>query len=347
MDRLMKSARLLGEGHFIDLVEEDVPSLRSGEILVKVRASAICGSDLRILRGKKKATSGVTLGHEISGEVVEMAEKGAGIAIGDRVTIYPCMVCGHCYYCVHGYSNLCVAKKTLGYAMDGGFSEYIRIPATLVERGAVVPLPLPLSYDEGALIEPFSCCLSSLRISQIAKGSRVLIIGSGSMGLMHVLALKGLHGAGIIISDPIVGRRELALRLGAEIAIDPQRGDLKEVVLDYTEGVGVDACIVTVGIPRIIEPCLGIIRKRGILNLFAGGAGPRIGIDPDLVHYGELIITGTHSTTLSQFRETVGVLESNSIPLAELITHRFSLDEIQLAFDVYAKNEGIKVIIHP
>lgn len=344
----MKSARFSHSEHRLNLVEEEVPSLSSGEILVRVRASAICGSDLRVLRGEKKATAGVTLGHEVSGEVIEIAGKTAGIAPGDRVTIYPCMVCGQCYYCVHEHSNLCIAKKTLGYAIDGGFSEYIRIPAELVKRGAVVPLPPPLSYDEGALMEPFSCCLSSLRISNIAEGSRVLVIGGGSMGLMHVLALKSLHSAGIIISDPIVRRRELASRLGAEIAVDPQRDDLKEAVLNYTEGVGADACILTVAIPRIIEQCLEIIRKRGILNIFAGGsAGARIGIDPDWIHYGELVITGTHSTTLNQFRETVSVVESNSIPLRELISHRFSLDEIQLAFDVYARNEGIKVIIRP
>lgn len=348
MGRLMKSARLPADGHYLTLVEEEVPSLRPGEILVRVRASAICGSDLRVLRGEKKATAGVTLGHEVSGEVIEIEGITAGIALGDRVTIYPCMVCGQCYYCVHEHSNLCIAKKTLGYAIDGGFSEYIRIPVELVKRGAVVPLPPPLSYEEGALMEPFSCCLSSLQISHIAEGSRVLVIGAGPMGLMHVLALKSLHRARIIISDPLVRRRELASRFGAEITVDPQRDDLKAAVLDYTEGVGADACILTVAIPRIIEQCVEIIRKRGVLNIFAGGsAGTRIGIDPDWIHYGELLITGTHSTTLNQFREAVGVVESNSIPLRELISHRFGLDEIQLAFDVYARNQGIKVIIRP
>jgi L-iditol 2-dehydrogenase len=331
----MRSARFFGVERPLDVVEEDIPTLRSGEVLVEVQASAICGSDLRIVRGAKKAARGVTLGHEV-------------IATGDRVTIYPSVICGQCYYCIHGYSNLCVAKKTLGYAIDGGFSQYVRIPTQLVTRGALVHLPPALSYDEGALIEPFSCCLSSLKISQITEGSWVLIIGGGSMGLMHVLALKYLHRANIILSDPIANRREMASRFEAEITIDPEAENLKEAVLDQTNGVGADACILTVATPQIVETALELIRKRGILNIFAGGEPEtRIRIDPNWVHYGELIITGTHSTTLNQFKETVNIVESTSIPVGEMVTHRFNLNEIQLALDVYARNEGIKVIIHP
>jgi len=344
----MKSARFLGVEQSLNVVEENIPTLRSGEILVEVQASAICGSDLRVVRGTKKAGLGVTLGHEVSGKVTDIPGNATGIAIADRVTIYPSVICGQCYYCIHGYSNLCVAKKTLGYAIDGGFSEYIRIPAQLVTRGALVPLPPALSYDEGALIEPFSCCLSSLRISQITEGSWVLIIGGGSMGLMHVLALKHLYGARIILSDPIGKRREMASGFGAEVTIDPETEHLREAVLDQTNGVGADACILTVATPQIVEASLELIRKRGILNIFAGGEPEtQIRIDPNRVHYGELVITGTHSTTLNQFRETVSIVESKSIPLCEMITHRFHLDEIQLALDVYARNEGIKVIIHP
>jgi L-iditol 2-dehydrogenase len=344
----MRSARFFGVERALDVVEEDIPTLRSGEVLVEVQASAICGSDLRIVRGAKKAAHGVTLGHEVSGKVTDIAGNAKGTAIGDRVTIYPSVICGQCYYCIHGYSNLCVAKKTLGYAIDGGFSEYIRIPTQLATRGALVHLPPALSYDEGALIEPFSCCLSSLQISQITEGSWVLIIGGGSMGLMHVLALKYLHGARIILSDPIAKRREMASRFGAEITIDPERQNLKEAVLDQTNGMGADACILTVATPQIVERSFEFIRKRGILNIFAGGEPEsRVQIDPNWVHYGELIITGTHSTTLNQFRKTVSIVESTSIPVGEMITHRFNLNEIQLAFDVYARNEGIKVIIHP
>ena len=344
----MRSARFFGVEQSLDVVEEDIPTLGSGEVLVHVQASAICGSDLRVVRGAKKAIHGVTLGHEVSGKVTDIAGNAKGIAIGERVTIYPSVTCEHCYYCIHGYSNLCVAKKTLGYAIDGGFSEYIRIPAQLVTRGALVHLPSAISYDEGALIEPFSCCLSSLQISQITEGSWVLIIGGGSMGLMHVLALKYLHGTNIILSDPIATRREMASRFAAEITIDPETENLKEAVLDQTNGVGADACILTVATPQIVETSLGLIRKKGILNIFAGGEPEtRMRIDPNWVHYGELIITGTHSTTLNQFRETARIVESKSIPLGEMITHRFNLDEIQLAFDVYARNEGIKVIIHP
>jgi L-iditol 2-dehydrogenase len=344
----MRSARFFGVERPLDVVEEDIPTLRSGEVLVEVQASAICGSDLRIVRGAKKAARGVTLGHEVSGKVTDIAGNANGIATGDRVTIYPSVICGQCYYCIHGYSNLCVAKKTLGYAIDGGFSQYVRIPTQLVTRGALVHLPPALSYDEGALIEPFSCCLSSLKISQITEGSWVLIIGGGSMGLMHVLALKYLHRANIILSDPIANRREMASRFEAEITIDPEAENLKEAVLDQTNGVGADACILTVATPQIVETALELIRKRGILNIFAGGEPEtRIRIDPNWVHYGELIITGTHSTTLNQFKETVNIVESTSIPVGEMVTHRFNLNEIQLALDVYARNEGIKVIIHP
>jgi L-iditol 2-dehydrogenase len=344
----MKSARFFGIEQSLKVVEEDRPTPRSGEVLVHVRASAICGSDLRILRGAKKAVSGVTLGHEVSGEVAETAGSVREIAVGDRVTIYPSMICGHCYYCLHGYSNLCVSKKTLGYAIDGGFSEYVRIPAPLVARGALVRLPPALSFDEGALMEPFSCCLSSLEISRVGQGSRVVIIGGGPMGLMHVLALRHLHGARVIVSDPIAKRREVASRLGAEITIDPEGDNLREAVLDETDGVGADACILTVATPHIIERSTELLRKRGVLNIFAGGQPEtRIRIDPNWVHYGELTVTGTHSTTLDVFREAVESVRSNAIPLAQVITHRFPLEEIGRAFDVYAGNEGLKVIINP
>lgn len=342
----MKAARFVD--NVLKLVEEPDPLPGPGEILGKVTATAICGSDEKILEGKKKALPRTILGHETAGVVEAVGEGVDAIIQGDRVTIFPSMTCGECLYCRSGESNICVKKRTIGYAMDGGFADLLIIPKEMVTQGCVVKLPPLFSFEEGALIEPLSCCISSLKHTKANGDSTLLLIGGGPMGLLHLLTAKAMGVKRVFVSEFHPGRRECARTLGADRVLNPQEGILDKMVMKETEGNGVDICIICVGNALALESAVKSVKKRGVISLFASFAPPaQATIDVNRIHYSELTLTGTHSTTLAQFRETVGMMEQYGIDLKKIITHRFPLERIHEAFEVYRKQEGLKVIVRP
>ena len=342
----MKAARFID--NVLKLVEESDPHPAPGEVLIKVKATAICGSDEKILEGKKKALPSTILGHETAGVVEEVGEGVGAVIPGDRVTIFPSMTCGECLYCRSGESNICVKKRTIGYAMDGGFADYLIIPKAMVAQGCVVKLPPSLSFEEGALIEPLSCGISSLKHTKVNGDSTLLIIGGGPMGQLHLLTAKALGVKKVFVSEFHPGRRECAQTLGADRVLNPQEGILDEMVMKETEGNGVAICIICVGNILALASAAKSVRKRGVLSLFASFAPPaQATIDVNRIHYSELTLTGTHSTTLSQFQETVSMVTQYGINLNKVITHRFPLERIHEAFEVYRKQEGLKVIVRP
>ena len=342
----MKAARSINNA--LVLVEEPVPKIKLGEVLLKVMASAICGSDQKILEGKKKALPHTILGHETAGVVATLGEGVNGVSRGDRVTVFPSITCGQCLYCGTGKSNICINKRTIGYALDGGFAEYLVIPADMVKLGCLVTLPPCLSFEEGALMEPLSCCISSLTHTGMNRESHLLIIGGGPMGQLHVLAARGLGASKILLSEPHKKRREHALNLGADKVLNPQEECMEDIVLGETQGTGVDICILCMGDASELESAIKAVRKRGVISLFASFAPhTQSTIDPNKIHYAELTLTGTHSTTLTQFKKTVVLSEQYGIDLKKVITHRFPLEQIGDAFETYRKQEGLKIILKP
>lgn len=326
----------------ISVEEVEVPKVGPGDILMKVHATSICYSDIRVFKGEKKAKSGVIPGHETAGEIVGLGPEVEGFTKGERITICPILACGECYFCLVGKRNRCVNRTTLGYEENGGLASYLLIPERLVKLGHVIRLPESLSYEVAALTEPFACALNSVETCRLVPGSSVLIIGGGPMGLIHVLLAKAIGCPQIIVSDIMDSRLEAAKELGATLCVNPKRDDIKNKVLQATDGLGADAVILSVGSVEPVAEGLEVVRKQGYFNMFGGfPPGSVVQLDPNRIHYDEIFLTGTQNATPEQYVRACRLLRV--IPdAAKLLTHKFGPKEADEAYSVRLRMEGLK-----
>jgi L-iditol 2-dehydrogenase len=352
MTDTMRAAVFLGPRE-MELREVPRPAAGPGEVLVKIAACAVCGTDLRIFNGGK--TRGVypprVLGHEIAGVVVDVgpgAEGHTDVKPGDRVATPPGIPCLACRFCNSGHENLCQRRVALGYRFDGGFAEYMLVPAIGVERGLLYRLPDRLSDQEAALAEPLACVVNGQRKNGIALDDVVLIVGAGPIGLMH-LQLARLQGARkVLVSEPSAPRRALAGELGATRTIDPTAEDLLTAVKEETNGDGADVTVAAIGVAGLTNTLLNVTRVGGRVNLFAGYAGTgETTLEANLIHYGELIVTGTNACTREDFRIALDLLAGGQFQARPLVTHRFPLEQIEEAFETTRTGEGLRVVVEP
>ena len=329
----------------VTVEDRPTPFAGPGEIRLRVGAASLCASDVRVYRGEKYAAPGVIPGHEISGVVDQLGDGVTGYAEGDRVILCPIVACNACRYCLLGRRNRCVKRETLGYDLDGGFADYLRVPASLVATGHVIKIPDALPLDLAAITEPSACTLASLELCEVGAGASMAIIGAGPMGLMHLLLGRALGAGPIIVSEPVAERRALAARWGADIVLDPATDDVRGAVMSAT-GEGADAVIVSVGINALVPPALALVRPQGVVNLFAGfpRGGDPVPFDPNLVHYGEVILTGSQNATTDQYRRTVQLI--GHVPhYDELITNRYSVEQGPEAYESRLALAGLKSLV--
>lgn len=326
------------------------PEIGPEEILVKVEANTLCGTDLRILRGEK--TTGINppsiLGHEVGGRVAEVGRNVRGFEIGVPVGIAPIIPCLRCFYCKRGMENACENGRGIGYEIAGGLSEYMKIPADVIMAGCLFAARQELPPEHLALAEPLSCCVYGQRRSPIELGDTVLILGAGPIGLFH-LQLALLAGARtVIVSQRSESRRRMASEFGAHIVVDPTSEDLSEVVAEHTEGRGADAVIVCIGASQLVNDSLRLARKGGKVNVFAGLSGEGWAeVEANLIHYNELQVTGQTGARRSDYEAALKLIESGHIETDKMITHRFGLRNTAEAIAQAYCNEGIKVAVIP
>lgn len=330
--------------------EVAAPEVGAGEVLVEVGANTVCGTDVRILRGEKTAgiKTPIVLGHEFSGRVSAVGDGVDGYGVGTPVAMAPIIPCLRCYFCRHDMENVCENRQGMGEQIDGGMSQYVRVPAAAVKAGCLFPTRGDLPPEHLALAEPLSCCVYGQSRSRVELDDVVLVMGAGPIGIFHVqLAL--LAGARtVIVSDPSPTRRDFAQRLGAHVAVDPTSEDLPGVVDEATVGRGADAVIICIGLPALINESFELARKGGRVNVFAGPSGEgRAEVLSGLIHYGELEITGSTGSRRSDFEVALGLIESGRVKVEEMVTHRFPLEKTTEALDVAAGGEGIKVAVMP
>jgi len=323
------------------------PALEAGDLLLKVKAATICGTDIRILRGKK--TSGIrypsVLGHEFAGVVVETGGH-TQFTKGQAVCVCPQFACGHCEYCIRGAENLCRGLTAMGYEIDGAFAEYVRIPASGVRSGNVFPMPEGLSFEAAALAEPLACVMNGQERVGVKMGEIVTVLGAGPIGILHV-KLARLSGARcIIVSEPSPMRREAALRAGADIVIDPTAEDLLARVKASSDGLGADVAIMAIGVPSLANDAIRLVRHRGRVSLFAGfSKGIQAELDVNAIHYNELIVTGAFGLTRLTFETALNMIASGKLEVDSLLTHRFGLPDIVTALATAEQGSAIKVAI--
>lgn len=345
----MKAVILYGPNNF-DSGEFDKPQIGDNDILLKMKSAAICGTDIRILEGKK--TKGVRypsiIGHEICGIIDEIGKNVKCYNIGDKVAIANVMPCKSCHSCLTGRENACLNRKAIGYEYNGGFAEYVLIPDIFVDGGNVVKLPENVSFEEGALIEPLACCIRGMKNAGTGFNDTVLILGAGPIGLMHLQLAKIAGAKQVIVSEPINSRREKALKLGADRVVNPNEEDLSKIIMTMTDGIGADIIIMAIGVPAIVNSTIKLCRKGGTVNLFAGFAGTgESTIEVNTIHYNEITLNGSTAYKREDYLQSKDIVVSKKINLKEIITHRFKIDEFKKAYEVCKSGEGLKVIIEP
>ena len=318
-----------------------------GDLILKIKAATICGTDIRIFRGRK--TAGIRypsiIGHEFSGEVVE-AGKDSPFEVGQRVGVCPSIPCGHCRQCLRGNENLCPDLQAIGYEFDGALAEYIRVPAKAVALGNAQLLPAAMSHEEAALIEPLACVLNGQNKVGLRQGDSVVILGSGPIGTLHI-KLARLRGAGrVIVSEPNAARRLAALQAGADVVIDPTASDLRSAVLAETRGLGADVVICAIGIPALAVQAIGLACPGGRISLFAGfSKGEHGNLDINALHYGELSLVGAFGLQRRDYVDALHMIADRRIEVASMVTHRFGLAQVTDAFAMAESGTAMKVAI--
>jgi L-iditol 2-dehydrogenase len=337
----MRAARLHGKE---DLRVESVPdpTVGPGEILVRVRAAMICGTDVRMLKSGSKVLP-VTLGHELSGVVEELGAGVRGYRRGQAVAVAPNFGCGVCDQCVAGRTHHCAELQAIGIHVDGGFAELVRVPAAAVAQGNVCLVPEGLSFGEAALAEPLSCVFASFERARLTPGDAVLVIGAGPIGLLHA-KLYRMAGAGLVmIHDLNEGRLAVCAKEDPSfVTLGPDR--VKERVYELTRGRGADV-IVTAASSAATQQLAFALPALDARIIFFGGlpAGQEIvPLDTNVVHYKQITLTGTTRQSLAQYRQCLRLLGSGRFSARNVITATYPIEQAPEAFAAAARGEGLK-----
>jgi len=332
--------------HDVRLEEQPVPEIGPGEVLIKIIASGICGSDVMEWYRIKKAP--LVLGHEIAGDIVAVGEGVTGFKPGDRVTATHHVPCGRCEYCQRGQHSLCTLISNTKY-YPGGFAEYVRVPAINVETKGVLKLPDSVSYDEGSFTEPLGCVVRGLRVMDFEPARSVLVLGSGLSGQLVIRTARA-YGAGKIIATDINDfRLDMAKKSGAEVAIHATREDVIQRALEETNGEGVDYVIPTAAAPVLFDQAMQTVRKGGTVLLY-GIMAPGTKVEFDVFPFWkkQVKLLSTYAAAPRDLAEALELIRAGRVPVEDMITHRLPLAETQKGFElVAAGGDSMKVIIEP
>jgi L-iditol 2-dehydrogenase len=331
--------------HDVRLEEMPVPRIGAGELLIRIEASGICGSD--VMEWYRRDKVPLVLGHEIAGEVVEVGEDVRRYNKGDRVSASHHVPCNTCYYCLRGHHTVCETLRQTHFD-PGGFAEYVRVPAINVDRG-VYPLPDEVNFEEATFIEPVACILRSLRMARFRPGQTVLVLGSGIAGLLHVHLTRAL-GAGLIVATDIVERRlDTARQLGADVAFNGE-GNLPFRFRELNNGLLADLVVVCTGARPAQIQAMESVERGGTVLFFAPtdfGVTIPLSIN-DLFWRNDITLTTSYAGSPWDHVEALELIRLGRVHVGEIITHRFGLGETGEGFKLVAEaRDSLKVIIEP
>lgn len=326
----------------IRIQEQPIPEIAEDEILLQVKASGICGSDVLEWYRVKKAP--LVLGHEVTGMIAKAGSKVKQFKAGDRVFVAHHVPCNNCRYCLAGNHTVCTTLQSTNF-YPGGFSEYIRIPAINIECGMFI-LPENVSFEEGTFIEPLGCVLRGQRMAQIKEGQTVLILGAGISGLLHLLMARVNKAARIILTDINEYRLKIAKELGADVVINA-KDDLVSILRKENEGRLADQVIICTGAVSAFHQGLASVERAGTIMCFAA-TDPGVTLPVPVNDFWRQSIKIMHSYGASPLDEieALKLLETGKIPVKKLITHRLNLKDAGLGFKLVAEaKDCIKVIL--
>lgn len=337
----MKASRFLGNKTFA-VTDLPTPHAGPGELVLRNQVCGVCGTDVHIYHGEPGSADvnpPVVLGHEYSGEVVEVGEGVTGFAMGDHVTVDPNIYCGHCAYCQNGKKQLCPSMEAIGVTRDGGFAQYSRIPASQAFK-----LEPTVPWEAAAMAEPLACCLHGIDLAGIQVGDKVCVVGGGAIGLLMVQLAKLSGASQIVLSEPNEKRRQVGLQLGANAAIDPTRPDAQEAFAQVLDG-GANVVIECVGNVPAVKSAFQFAGKGATVLLFSV---PKVDATFDLplfdVYKKELTIKGSFVNPDTHAR-AVALINSGKVDFGPIITHRFPLDQLPEAIAMQMSDASIKVVV--
>lgn len=345
--KMMKAA-VMHRNREISIDEVPIPDIGQDEVLIKVIAVGICGSDLHYYThgriGKYVVDKPFILGHECSGDIAAIGSNIKGLKVGTRVAVEPGVTCGTCEHCKEGRYNLCPHVEFLATPpYDGAFVQYIR-----VRQDFVYPIPDTLTYEEAALVEPFSVGIHAANRTKLQPGSTIAIMGMGPVGLMAIAAAKAYGASTIIVSDLEPLRLKAAKKLGATHVINVLEEDPVEVVHSLTAGRGVDVAWETAGSPQALQSSLAVLRRGGKLAVVGLPAQDEIPLNVSFIADNEVDIYGIFRYA-NTYPKGIEFLASGIVDANQLLTDRFDLEQAQEAMEraLNHKSECLKVIVYP
>lgn len=337
----------------LELLSKDPPAIADGEILLKVEACAICGSDLRIWKeGNARIEPGRIIGHEIAGTVTAVGKNVTKFQIGDRVATGADVPCGKCEFCTSGRANCCRTNYAIGYQFDGGFAQYMKVPELVVQLGPITKFTKNISFETASMAEPLACCLNGYEVALADRlhPKTLVIFGAGPIGLMLATLAPQYGIKKVIVIDPAEERLGFAKNLGlAHFTISSKNESLTEQVLKWTDGKGADLIFTACPDVNAHVQAVPLLAVRGVLNLFGGipKNSDMLKLDSNFIHYREAYITGSHGSTPEHHRRALEMIEDGKIEVSNLISKKFPLSQFATAFKLADSKSALKVIISP
>jgi L-iditol 2-dehydrogenase len=343
-EQLMKAAVFTGLNR-IEMQEVPQPKPKPDEVLIRVRAAGVCGSEVHAFIGTHPFRKPpAIMGHEVSGDVVEVGSEVRGISIGDRVIVNPQKLCGDCFYCRSGNSHLCLQKTMMGTPdWTGAFAEYVT-----AHESCTIKMPDSFSYEEGVMCEPLSVGIHSAKKARVALGDTVLVLGSGAIGLCCIAAAKAAGATKILATDAYDYNLELARKAGAETVFNVRsNGSLGETVAESLRPEGADVVMVTAGFDPVVAQALVHVRKLGRVALVALFDGALTIKEPFHIGLKELEVIGVHTYEHQDFYTAIDLIQRGTVDVKSMVSHVLPVEEAQRALElVYNKTENnAKVIL--
>jgi L-iditol 2-dehydrogenase len=329
----------------VRIEEMPVPKIGEGELLVRVEASGICGTD--VLEWYRINRVPLVLGHEVAGVVAEIGKGTRGFSKGDRLVVAHHVPCNECHYCLNGHETVCETLRKTNFE-PGGFAEYIRVPKINVKRGIFI-LPKEVSFEEGTFIEPLACVLRGQKLAGMSKGKSVLVLGAGISGILHIQLAKHLDARRIISTDINDYRLKMAKKFGADVVIRAD-DEIPKVLREVNNGMLADLVIVCTGAKSALVQALKSVERGGTVLFFAATEKDvtiPLSVN-DIFWRNEVTLMSSYAGSPADHWEALDLIRSGEIRVAEMITHRLGLNETGLGFQLVAKAEkSLKVIIQP
>lgn len=343
MKAVVKKKR--GSGN-VKLVEVDVPKIGAMEVLIEVKSTGICGTDVHIFHDLAFYEPPVTLGHEYAGVIVETGKEVKDFKVGDIVTSPATIPCRTCYMCRINQANRCVGetKRILGtYRADGTFAKYVAVPERVLHK-----IPENISFDEAAVAEPAACAVHSVTETVgVNPGDVVVVLGPGTMGLLSIQVAKIAGAKKVIITgvDADIARLRLAEKLGVDLTVNVQNQDPLEVVKSVTGGLGADVVLEASGASAARKQALTLVRKCGRIGII-GLSGKPVKINLDRIVEGELVVKGSWGTIWTSWSKALEMMSLGMIQVGPLITEKFPLERWREGFRMMEERKALKVLFN-